>query len=87
MSLVMVLFDSNMQMELDVKHHGLYSNVLPPNFLESRSREIGCYNDCIVLLFDRHIGSAAADVPVKFQSDRKSLNLSLAVLRLLEILR
>ena len=36
-----------------------------------------CYNDRIDLTFGRHLGSAAAEVPVKFQSDRESLNLRL----------
>ena len=35
-------------------------DVLPPNLVESRSREIGCYNDRIALKFDRHLGSPAA---------------------------
>ena len=37
--------------------------------------------------FDRHIGSTAAEVPVKFQSDRTILNANLAASRLYEILR
>ena len=37
--------------------------------------------------FDRHIGSTAAEVPVKFQSDRTILNTNLAASRLYEILR
>ena len=37
--------------------------------------------------FDRHIGSKAAEVPVKFQSDRTILNTNLAASRLYEILR
>ena len=37
--------------------------------------------------FDRHIGSNAAEVPVKFQSDRAILNTNLAASRLYEILR
>ena len=51
------------------------------------SREIGCYNDSIALKFDRHLGSTAAEVPVKFQSDWKCLNPNLAASRLHEILR
>ena len=39
-----------------------------------RSREIGCWNDHVVLKFDRRFGSDAARVSVKFQSDWKSLN-------------
>ena len=37
--------------------------------------------------FDRHIGSNAAEVPVKFQSDRTILDTNLATSRLNEILR
>ena len=40
--------------------------------MKSRSHEIGCYNDHIALKFDRHLGSAAAEMSVKFQSDWKS---------------
>ena len=57
------------------------------NLVKSRSREIGCYNDRIALKFDRHLGSAAAEVPVKFQSDWKSPNPNLAASRLHEIFR
>ena len=52
----------------------------------SRSREIGYYNDRIALKFDRHLGSGAAEVPVKFQSDGTSLNPNLAASRIREIL-
>ena len=41
----------------------------------------------IALKFDRHIDSIAADVPVKFQSDRTIINTNLAASRLHEILR
>ena len=63
------------------------SDILPPNFVKSRSREIGCYNARIAPNFDRHLGSSAAELPVKFQSDRKSLNPNLAASRLNKILR
>ena len=53
----------------------------------SRSLEIGCYNYRITLKFDRHLVSTAAEVPVKFQSDWKSLNPILVASRLHEILR
>ena len=53
----------------------------------SRSREIGSLNYRIALKFDRHFGSTAADVPVKFQSDRSILNTNLVASRLCEILR
>ena len=36
--------------------------------------------------FNRHLGSGAAEVPVKFQSDGTSLNPNLAASRLREIL-
>ena len=41
----------------------------------------------VALKFDRHIGSTAVEVPVKFQSDRTILNTNLAASRLYEILR
>ena len=37
-------------------------DVVPPNFVKFRSRDIGSYNDHIVLNNDRHLGSAAAEV-------------------------
>ena len=57
--------------------------------MKSRSREIGCYEDCIAQKFDKHLGSLAADVPIKFQSDWKSLNQNLEALKLrgLEVMR
>ena len=58
---------------------------LPPDLVKSRSREFGFYR--IALKFDRHLGSTAAEVPVKFLSDWKSLNPNLAASRLREILR
>ena len=63
------------------------TGVLPQDPVKSRRREIGCYNDRIALKFDRHLGSTAAEVPVKFQSNWKSLNMNLAAPRLNEILR
>ena len=36
---------------------------------------------------DRHVGSSAADVPVKFQSDLTILNTNLAASRLHEFLQ
>ena len=50
------------------------TNVLPPTLANSRGSEIGSYNGRISLKFNRHLGSTAAEVPVKFQSDQKSLN-------------
>ena len=52
-----------------------------PNLVKSWSRAIGCYDDVIALKFDKQLGSAAAEVCVKFQSDWKRLNLNLAALR------
>ena len=49
--------------------------------------QIGTLNCCVALKFDRHIGSTAAEVPVKFQSDRTILNTNLADSILYEILR
>ena len=57
------------------------------DLVKSRSHEIGTLNCRIALKFDRHIGSTAAEVPVKFQSDRTILNANLAASRLYEILR
>ena len=62
-------------------------NVLPSNLTKSRSREIGCCNGRNAPNFHRHFGNAAVGVPVKFQSDWKSLNPNLAASRLHEILR
>ena len=62
-------------------------DVLPTNLVKSRSHEIECYNSRIALKFDRHLGSSAVDVPVKFQSDWQSPNPNLAASRLHEILQ
>ena len=63
------------------------TDVLPHDLVKSRSHEIGCYNDRIGMKSDRHLGSAVAEIPFTFQSDRKSLNPKLAASRLHEILR
>ena len=62
-------------------------DVFSQDLVKSRSHEIGTLNCHIALKFDRHIGSNAAEVPVKFQSDRTILNTNLAASRLYEILR
>ena len=63
-------------------------DVLPQDLAKFRNSEIGCYNDHIAPKSDTRLGSAAAEVPVIFQSDWKSLNPILAASRLLhEILR
>ena len=69
-------------------HQGLYSLSGKTSYRQiskSRSREIGCYDYRTALKFDRHLGSAAAEGPVKFQSDWKSLNPNLAISSLHEI--
>ena len=59
--------------------------------LTAKSREVSKplrdYTDRVALEFNRHHSSAAADEPVKFQSDWKSLHLNLAASGLHEILR
>ena len=55
--------------------------------MKSRSSVIGCYKDRIALKFDRHLGNAAAEVPVKFENDWKSSNPNLAASSLHEILQ
>ena len=60
---------------------------LTPNLGKSWSRVIGCNNARIVMKCVRLLDGAAADVPVKFQSDRKSLNPHLATSSLHEIVR
>ena len=47
----------------------------------------GYCHDFIALKFGRHLGNAAAEVPVKFHSDLKSLRRNIAASRLQEILR
>ena len=59
---------------------------IPQDLVNFRSQEIGCDNDCITQKFDRHLSSTAAEVPVKFQSNWRNLNLNLMALRLLKIL-
>ena len=50
------------------------------------SHEIGCCIDCDAIEFDRHLTSAAAEVPFKFQSEWESLIRDLTASRLHEIL-
>ena len=57
------------------------SRRMSPNLVKSRSREFECYNDFIAMNYDRHLGSNAAEVPVKCLSDWKSLNPNLAASR------
>ena len=48
--------------------------------------QIGGYNDRIILKFDRHLGSAAAEGREKLQSDWKSLNPNVWVSKFHDIL-
>ena len=64
-----------------------FALTIPPNLAKSRNRDIGCYNCRTALKLDRHLGSAATEGPVKFQSDWKSLNPNLATSRLYVILQ
>ena len=52
-----------------------------------KSREIGSLNYHIALKFDWHLGSSAAEVPVKSQSDWTVINSNLTASRLHKILR
>ena len=56
-------------------------DVFPSDLVKSRSHEIGTLNCRIALKFDWHVGSSAAEVPVKFHSDRTILNTNLAASR------
>ena len=60
-------------------------DVLSLDLVQCRSREIWFYINRIILKFDRHLGSAAADVPVKFQGDWTRLNPNLGASILHEI--
>ena len=58
---------------------GLYSLSGKTSYRKiSWRREIDCYIDSIAMTFERHLGSAAAEVPLKFQSDWNCLNPNLA---------
>ena len=48
--------------------------------MKYQSRENGCYNR-VALEFDSHLGNAATEVPVKFESNCKSRNPNLAASR------
>ena len=63
------------------------TDVLLQDLVTYRSREIGCYNDRVALKFCRHPDKAAAEIPVKFQSDWKSVKPNLMASKLQEILR
>ena len=42
------------------------ADFLLQDLVKSRSRDMECYNNRIALKIDRHLGSDAAEVPVKF---------------------
>ena len=54
-----------------MQHLGVSSLSRKTNLVKSRSREFGCYDDGIAMNVDSYLGSAIAEVPVKFQSDWK----------------
>ena len=58
------------------------TDVLPQDLVKSQSRKIGCNSGRIVLKFERHLGSAAAEVPIKIQSDWTGVKPNLAASRL-----
>ena len=66
---------------------GLYSHVLPQDLVKSLSREIRVWTFPIALKFNSHIGSSAAEMPAKFQSDTIIITPNLAASRLHEIWR
>ena len=63
------------------------TDVLPQYLVKSRSYVIMVYTFPIVLTFDRHLGSSAAETAVKFQSDTIIITPNLAAVRLHEIWR
>ena len=46
-------------------------DIVLPNLVKSRRREIVWYNGCIALKLDRHLGRSVVEMPVKFQSHWK----------------
>ena len=50
-----------------ISYQGLYSrSKIWQILVKPRIPASGCYDDCVVLKFDRHLDSAAAELPVKF---------------------
>ena len=49
------------------------TDVLPQDLVKSRSHKIRVKTLPIALKSDRHLGSSAAEIPVKFQSDTSNL--------------
>ena len=82
-NIIMQVYENCVYVIIRKWHHSKFET----DPVKSRSREIGGLNFHIALKFDRHIGSNAAEVPVKFQSDRAILNTNLTASRLHEILR
>ena len=62
-------------------------NVLPQDLLKFRSREIRVYTFPIALKLNKHLGSSAAEMPVKFQSDAIIIVANLADSIIFEILQ
>ena len=56
-----------------------------PDFVKPLNRVIRCLKDNIILNSDRRIGSSAAEMPVKFLNDQKTLILHLVSLRFCNI--
>ena len=48
------------------------TSVLPQDLVKSRSHDIGCYIDRVVLKLNRHLGGATVEVPIQFWGDWKS---------------
>ena len=63
------------------------TDVLPEDLAKSRTREIRVETFPITLKFDRHLGSGAAEMAVKFQSDTIIITPNLAASWLREIWR
>ena len=64
-SLSTIKQQTNLQMGL----YSLSGKTSYRQIVKSRGREIGCYNDLTALKSDKHLTSAATEVPVTFQSD------------------
>ena len=63
------------------------TDVLSQDLVKSRSREIRILTFLIAIKYDRHLGSRAAEMPVKFQIDTIIMTSNLAASRLHEIRR
>ena len=76
---IVILNYEHILVEITVAVWPCICRCFPSNSDKSRSSIIGCYNDLIALNFDRHLCSAAAEVPVKCQSDGKRINPNRAI--------